>query len=140
MTYFGLIHPHLSYGLRLWGNCSKYKFERVFIAQKKGERILYKMTFRESYKNAIMELGFLTLPCLYILDVVLYCRLKCDLVQGSDIHQNETRDRQNFRIVQHRMKALEQLPSQVGVKLMCWFLFYVDYKNLLSLKAFYSVE
>ncbi|KAG8316291.1 hypothetical protein J6590_054221 [Homalodisca vitripennis] len=92
---FGLIHPYLSYDVL------KTNFESVFRTQKKAFRIIYKFNFRESCKDAFMKLGLLTLPCLYILDVVLYCRFKCELVHGSDFHEYETRGRDNFRIVQH---------------------------------------
>ncbi|KAG8258048.1 hypothetical protein J6590_036787 [Homalodisca vitripennis] len=64
------------------------------------------------------ELGFLTLLSLYILDVTMYCRFKCELVQGRDVHQFETRGRNNFRTKQHRTSMFEHLPSQMGVKLI----------------------
>ncbi|KAG8307979.1 hypothetical protein J6590_006958 [Homalodisca vitripennis] len=71
-----------------------------------ASKIIYKLNFIESCKDAFRELGLLTFPCLYILDV-------------ADVHQlYETRGRDNFRIVQHRMSAFEHLPSQVGVKLI----------------------
>ncbi|KAG8252510.1 hypothetical protein J6590_055575 [Homalodisca vitripennis] len=52
------------------------------------------------------------------LEVILYCRLKCELERGRDVHQYGTRGRDNFRLDQHRMTAYGRLPSQVGVRLI----------------------
>ncbi|KAG8261707.1 hypothetical protein J6590_067310 [Homalodisca vitripennis] len=112
---------------------------------------LYDLDHECQGKDAFRELGLLTLPCLYILDVVLYCRLKCELIQGSDVYQYETRGRDNFRIVQHRTSAFEHLPSQVGVKLINKLpegikhlsdskLFKSRLRHLLVSKALYSLE
>ena len=60
----------------------------------------------------------LTLPCVYMLETALYCRFKTELVQGRDVHQYETRSRDNFRRVQHRTVAFDRLPAQVGVGLL----------------------
>lgn len=150
-AYFGLVYPHLKYGLRLWGSCSKYKFERVFRSQKRAVRIISKMNFRESCKHTFRELGLLTLPCLYILEVVLYCKFSCDLIQGRDVHQYGTKGRDNFRNHQHRTSAFECLPSEVGVKLINRLpkeikqindpkKFKARLRNLLVSKVFYSVD
>lgn len=150
-AYYGLIYPHLSYGLRLWGSCSKYKFERVFRMQKKAVRILSKLNSRESCRNAFRELELLTLPCLYILDVTLYSRFKCDLVQGGDVHQYETRGRDNYRAGQHKLMAFEHLPSQAGIKFINKLpedikqinnpkQFKTRLRHLLVLRALYSVD
>ncbi|KAG8333553.1 hypothetical protein J6590_000703 [Homalodisca vitripennis] len=49
--------------------------------------------------------------------VSIYIKQRGDNVQGSDVHQYETRGRDNFRIVKHRT-AFEHLPSPVGVGLI----------------------
>ncbi|KAG8252489.1 hypothetical protein J6590_056419 [Homalodisca vitripennis] len=43
--------------------------------------------------DAFRELKLLTLPCLYVLEVVSYCWTKCTVIQGRDIHQYGTRGR-----------------------------------------------
>ncbi|KAG8264619.1 hypothetical protein J6590_008555 [Homalodisca vitripennis] len=117
-TKNGLVHPHIMYESRLWGSCSKYKFERVFRSQKKAVRIISKFKSQNSCRDAFRELGFLTLSCLYILDVALYCRFKCEFVQGKDVYQYGTRGRDNLRLHPHRTAAFKRLPSEVGVKLI----------------------
>ncbi|KAG8293076.1 hypothetical protein J6590_027183 [Homalodisca vitripennis] len=69
----------------------------------------------ESCKDAFKELALL---CLYILEVALYCRFKCELAQSRDVHQYGTRGWDNFRVEQHKTAAFEHLPSQVGVGLI----------------------
>ncbi|KAG8317313.1 hypothetical protein J6590_029884 [Homalodisca vitripennis] len=97
------------------------------------------------------ELELLTLPCLYILEVALYCRFKCELVQGRDVHQYGTRGRDNFRIQQHRTATFERLPSEVGVRFINKLpdeiknlndpkKFKARLRNLLVSRVFYSVE
>ncbi|KAG8245311.1 hypothetical protein J6590_005624 [Homalodisca vitripennis] len=50
--------------------------------------------------------------------VALYCRFKCELVRGRDVHQYGTRGRDNLRLYPHRTAAFKRLPSEVGVKLI----------------------
>ncbi|KAG8300843.1 hypothetical protein J6590_067114 [Homalodisca vitripennis] len=91
---------------------------QVFGSQKKAVRILLKLNPRELCKDAFRSLGLLTLRCLFILEVILYCRIKCELQRGRDVHQYGTRGRDNFRLDQHRTTAYGRLPSQVGVRLI----------------------
>ncbi|KAG8260603.1 hypothetical protein J6590_093280, partial [Homalodisca vitripennis] len=86
--------------------------------QKKVIRIMCKLNPRESCRDAFREHGFLTLPCLCILDVALYCRFRCELVRGSDVHRYDTRGGDSYRMQHHRTLASEQLPSQAGVRLI----------------------
>jgi hypothetical protein len=150
-AYFGMVYPHFAYGIRLWGGCSREKFQRIFILQKKAVRILKKLNSRDSCRNAFRELGLLTLPCLYILEVILYCKFKCNLVQGSSIHQYETRGRDSFRTEQHRLVVTHHLPQQVGVRLLNrlpdelkHIHSFIPLKNalkqLLISKSFYSID
>ena len=151
MAYFGLIYSHFSYGIRLWGSCSQQQFLRVFRLQKKAVRIMFKLNYRESCREAFRELGLLTLPCLYIHEVVLYCISRCNLVQGREVHNYETRGRDTFRVQQHRTVAFAKLPKQVDVRLVIGlpeelkhiqnFNHYkAQLKGLLVSKAFYSVD
>ncbi|KAG8308676.1 hypothetical protein J6590_104170 [Homalodisca vitripennis] len=74
--------------------------------------------FRESCKGTFRELGLLTLPCLYIYEVIMYCFSKCVLVRDREVHQYETRGRDNFRTQQHRLTLSQHLPQQVVVRLI----------------------
>ncbi|WP_221936011.1 hypothetical protein, partial [Klebsiella pneumoniae] len=108
----------LSYGIILWGNCSNRELQRLFILQKKAIRIIGKLKFRDSYKTIFTQLGFLTLTCLYIFETILFCRYKCKLTQGREIHNYHTRYNNNFRTLHHRLNVFSNLPAQAGVKLI----------------------
>lgn len=115
MAYFGLVYPHITYGISLWGGCSNSSFTRIFRLQKKAVRTILKLNNRESCRAGFVELGLLTLPCLYILQTIMFFLSKCVLTRGQDIHTYETRGRGNYRMGQHRTVVHERLPSQAGV-------------------------
>ncbi|KAG8337112.1 hypothetical protein J6590_031090 [Homalodisca vitripennis] len=66
----GIIWFNLSptWDMELRGSCAQHKLERIFRLKK---------------PNACMEVRFLTLPCLYILKVILYSVSRCALVWGG---------------------------------------------------------
>ncbi|KAG8300224.1 hypothetical protein J6590_094729 [Homalodisca vitripennis] len=84
--------------LSVWGKT----LERLL--QKKAIRIIGKLNYRESCRESFRELKLLTLPCLYIYDVII--------VRGEDIHRYETRGRDNYRAQQHRLTLTQHLPQQ----------------------------
>jgi hypothetical protein len=150
IAYYGLIYPHLVYGIKLWGGCANYNLERVFILQKKAVRLISKLNFRTSCRDTFRELQLLTLPCLYILEVVMHCQSNHNLVQGRDLYHYRTRGRDNFRVQYHRTEISKKLPTQIGVKLMNKLpdsvkqsnslkQFKIRLKNLLISKTFYTV-
>ena len=86
-----------------------------------------------------------------MLETVLYCRFKCELVQGRDVHRYETRGRENYRTDRHRTVTFEHLPAQVGVRLLNKLpeeiktveiqkKFKARLQSLLACKAFYSID
>ncbi|KAG8242775.1 hypothetical protein J6590_086675 [Homalodisca vitripennis] len=105
----------------------------------------------ESCRESFREFEFLTLPCLYIYYVIMYCKSKCTMVRGEDIHRYETRGRDNYRAQHHRLTLTQYLPQQVGVRLINKLpesiknsnnksQFKTRIKRLLVSRAFYSVD
>ncbi|KAG8300537.1 Dynactin subunit 4 [Homalodisca vitripennis] len=87
--------------------------------------------------------------CLYISEVIMYCFSKYVLVCGREVHQYETRGRDNFRTQQQRLMLSQHLPQQVDVRLINRLpesvknsnntnQFKTHLKRLLVSKAFYS--
>ncbi|KAG8329102.1 hypothetical protein J6590_094731 [Homalodisca vitripennis] len=64
---------------------------------------------RESFK----ELKLLTLPALYVLETRVFCRFRCTLMQGRDVHGYNKRAVENYRVAQHRQQLHGYLPSQM---------------------------
>ncbi len=115
-AYYGMVYPHLSYGLALWGGCTNVNFSRIFILQKQAIRIIASLEWRESCKPSFKNLKLLTLPCLYILEASFYFKSKCNHIRGSDVHSYVTRGREDYRTGRHRTAVYEHLPSQAGVR------------------------
>ncbi|KAG8301339.1 hypothetical protein J6590_056032 [Homalodisca vitripennis] len=102
-------------------------------------------------RPAFKKLQLLTLPCLYILEAVLFCKSKCALTRGRDVHEYETRGRDNYRTGRHRTVVYEHLPSQAGVRFINSLPDFMKnvqtpkalktrLKRFLASKAFYSVD
>ena len=45
--YYSLIHPHLTYGVTLWGSAFKYELNKIIKAQKKAIRNICKAQYNE---------------------------------------------------------------------------------------------
>ena len=118
MAYYGVLHPHMAYGISLWGACAGYKFTRIFILQKTALRIILQLGFRETCRDVFKELGILTLPSLYLYETAVFCFQKCKLLQGENVHGYETRHRKIYRNASHRLKLFEQLPVISGIKII----------------------
>lgn len=86
MAYFGINHLHLAYQFRIWC-CAKYKLERLFKIQKRAARTIKHLKVRESCRNAFRELTLLTLPCLYMFEVLVYWQLNM-LRKERSLHRN----------------------------------------------------
>lgn len=81
-------------------------------------RVIAKLGFRDSCRESFKNLNLLTLPSLYMSETIRYCRNKCTVVRGRDVHEYNTRGREILRTGQHRLQAYEALPSEVGAKLI----------------------
>lgn len=71
-TYYAYAHAWLQYGIMLWGHSTVAN--DVFILQKKCLRILSNIDFRTSCRPFFQKNRMLTVPCIYILDVVKFVR------------------------------------------------------------------
>lgn len=71
-AYHAYVTSTLRYGIIFWGNSTDR--DLVFIAQKKCLRSVCGLKQTDSCKPYFIELKILTLPCLYIFEVVMYTK------------------------------------------------------------------
>ena len=101
LVYFAYFHSIMSYGVLFWGRGADWS--RVFILQKRAIRTIKGMQPRESCRDTFRELGILTLPCVYILECLLYSyRNLPNTPLNSDQHNHDTRSKGNIRAIGHR--------------------------------------
>lgn len=150
MYYFSHIQSCLNYCNICWGNCSRSS--EVFTLQKKIVRTMLFKPPRYSCKSFFIELGILTVPCLYILNCVLYIREHPDQFKGR-ISPNgiNLRPNYNLNIPGHTLSSVAKGPKLMAIKLFNKLptqikminvvqLFKKEVKSLLLKNAFYSVE
>lgn len=150
IAYYGLLYPHLAYGIIFWGSCADVHLTRIFKLQKCAIRILTNSGFLESCKSKFKELEIMPLPCIYIFETIRFFILKSHKIKGEDIHNYLTRTNEIFRIDEHRLSLYSKLPSQSGAKLFnhlppsikqfkTWVEIKKPLRRFLILNSFYSV-
>lgn len=102
--YFAHVQSILSYGIVFWG--SAVTFKNLFVIQKRIIRALCRISSRTSCRKYFRQLGFLTLPALYIYHLVMFARLNLKLFPtGASVHNRVTRHGGNLRIPPHSTTA-----------------------------------
>ena len=135
--------------MRFWGHVQTQSSNDYLYYKKKALRIICKKQNRQSCRDLFKLLGVLTLPCIYILETILFSRFKCLLSRGTDIHSYNTRYNEFFRPSQHRLNLFQNLPAEAGINLLNCLpehlkieenpkLFKLKLKNLLVTNSFYS--
>lgn len=102
-AYYSLIEAHMSYGLLLWGHSCHSK--RIFGLQRRVVRVMRGLRYRSDAKDAFIKLGILTLPGLYILQCLMLARRINGHVFHGDLHDHETRQREQIYIRYLRLKS-----------------------------------
>ena len=72
-AYYGLIFPHLNYGVAIWGNEST-RTKLLFRLQKKSIRTVFKKPYRYPCKEIFKSHRILTFPSLYILQAITFVK------------------------------------------------------------------
>lgn len=114
LIYFSLIESYIRYSIVLWGSSSKSNLKRIFTIQKRAIRYMTKLKHMETHKHKFLELQILTVPSLYMYEVILFVK-EHNLIQSHQ-HSYSTRNREINPSLQHSSKIFETKPSYIGVK------------------------
>lgn len=117
IAYHSLFESHLRYGVIAWGSSSIGNLQRILILQKRAVRVLAGLNSRDSCRPAFKNLRILTITSLYILEAVMYCVNNNTMQRNRDIHNHNTRSRNNFNLPHHRTATYCKKPFYAGTKM-----------------------
>lgn len=116
-VYYGLIYPHLSYGIPVWGFKSA-RTDHLFKLQKRAIRAMFQMRGREHCREHFRRYKILTLPSIYIMETLTFVKRNPALFPSVSINHNfNLRNRNNLPIPRHRTSFSENHLLQCGVRL-----------------------
>lgn len=109
-VYFANVHSHLKYGIIFWGNSPESI--HTFIIQKRILRTMTNTHKYESCKPLFKKLQILPLPCMYILEILIFTKKallenKDSVTLNAEVHNYDTRQKRNLH-VPHRETSLFQ--------------------------------
>jgi hypothetical protein len=148
--YFAYMHSSLKYDILFWGNVRNLM--KVFKLQKRAIRLIANISSTTSCKPYFKKGKIMTLPCIYICEILLYIKMSLSKFKTNSIfHSHDTRTKSDLFITSHNTKLFEQsiayngvlvyskLPSEIkSVKSIIKFKKVL--RNFLLEKSFYSVE
>lgn len=147
--YSSNIESYIRYGIILWGGSSAAN--RIFKLQKRAIRCMFGMGYRDSCREIFMSESILTLPSLFILEILKYVKMNKMKFKTLNItHTYSTRYGQNLQFERHKLELYKHNPNYIGAVLynkiplsvrslnLTNFLAYVKY--ILTTNVFYSLD
>ena len=114
--YYAQFVSLLRYGLLFWGSSSH--LSRVFKLQKRALRIMVGISQQTSCKPYFKKLKLLTLPSMYIYEVLVHVKSNLEeFALNNNFHNYETRSGSLLSIPGHSLSLYEKNPSYIGIKL-----------------------
>lgn len=137
-SYFAFFQSVFSYGLILYGNCSK--INDILILQKKVIRLLANADYRAHCRPLFTRLKLQTIINLYIFNISLYNLNKKDILKlNNEVHNYNTRNRNNVVIDYFRLTKTLSSHTVVSLKVYNKLIHLINLypKNIFE-KRFYS--
>lgn len=148
-AYYGFFQSTMSYAILNWGHSTHSS--KIFGLQRKCIRTIAQIGYRECCREEFIRLEVLTLPCIYILECLLYMKQEQNIyMKHRDRHNHATRNRDlivpNYLRLQRTrdgtnyycIKLYNVLPE--AIKNLEFSQFKLKIKKFLKNKAFYSIE
>jgi hypothetical protein len=115
LVYFSLMESHIVYSIVLWGSF-KTHLDKIFTWQKKAVRAIFKLPPWEHCSDFFKKLGILTVPCLYIFELIMYIKNQNLASYNQRNHQYNTRFKARYA-EHHRLSLFERKPLYSGLKI-----------------------
>jgi retron-type reverse transcriptase len=116
-VYHALIQSHLSYALLAWGYTSVRNIDRLVKLQKWAVRTIMFKSKSHSCRMLFRELGVMTLPSLYILNVCRYIHERVDHLAEKPKHGYELRCRNTLPIRKTRTEKAQKYVDNIGIRI-----------------------
>ena len=114
--YFARFHVHLRCAVTLWGGDSGSI--KIFGLQNKVVRVIGKVGRHISCRSLLKDLNILSLPCLYISEVVYRVKSNCGQVkQNGEIYDYFTRQKSDFHTQFCRTTLYKNSCENAGINL-----------------------
>jgi len=119
LIYHAHIQSHIAYGISVYGGTSNQNLKKILILQKKALRIMLKIGNDESVKDQFRELKILTVFSLYIFECIMLVRNhSLEFTSHGEIHQYNTRNKNEKVLPQHKLEYFKKKPSYAGLKFL----------------------
>lgn len=149
-AYYANVYSLLTYGIIYWGN--SVEVQTTFVLQKKCLRTIYRMHSRLSLRNVFKEKGFLTLTCIYILELCNFVKNNkkyfTNLASLRDNLRSQYKYNLKLPLVKNKMydkstyisdiRVFNHLPD--ALKMLDGITFKRHLKKWLVKKGFYSMK
>lgn len=99
-AYYGLIFPHLTYALPIWGYENKWTLF-LFRLQKRAIRAIFSLKRRQTCKPFFQTANILTFPSLYIYKTLSFLKQNIDKFNNSHNHAYNLRTSYNLPVPVH---------------------------------------
>ncbi|KAG8303907.1 hypothetical protein J6590_108310 [Homalodisca vitripennis] len=116
-VYYALIHPHISYGIEIYGGTSANNLNKILHLQKVAIRHILHLKNNDSCKDHFINLRIMTVYSLYIYKTILHVKTNAESIpRQQDYHNYNTRNRENFVVKKHNKEKYKQCPTYIGIK------------------------